>query len=335
MKKTKILCSVMLACLVQVTAFAQNDNHNEYEDSDNRKKYEFVKTKTVNKTYSVGARDKFSIRNSFGKVEVHTWNKNEVKVDVTVEVSANKEAVAQKIFDGISISEKQSGGEVSFKTSMKGNNNSKGDKSSMSIDYVIYLPETNELDLVNEFGATTVPDFKGKVDLTSKFGSLTTGNLADVKNILVEFGKGNFESIHNGDITIKFSAANLGKLSGNTRLKFEFCSASRVNLDNNLSSLDLNASYSTINLKPASGLGAAYTIYTNFGTFKNKTSIKFDSDEEESEKGPKFDYTYTGKNGSGGIAIKVKTSFGKLILGEASEEEMKEDGKKKSKKKTV
>jgi hypothetical protein len=325
----------MIACLLQVPSFAQNDNHNEYEDNDNRKKYEFVKTKTVNKTYSVAARDKFSLRNSFGKVEVHTWNKNEVKVDVTVEVTANKEAVAQKIFDGISISEKQSGGEVSFKTNMKGSTNSKSDKSSMSVDYVIYLPETNELDVSNEFGATVIPNFKGKVDLTSKFGSLTTGNLADVKNILVEFGKGNFESINNGDITIKFSAANLGKLTGSTKLKFEFCSASRVNLDNNLSSLDLNASYSTINLKPANGLGAAYTIYTNFGTFKNKTAVKFDSDEDESEKGPKFDYTYTGKAGSGAIPIKVKTSFGKIILGEASEKELEEGEKKKSKKKTT
>lgn len=330
MKKITLLFSIILVSLVHSTAVAQNDNEN-----DNRKKYGFVKNKSVNKTYTVAPGDKLSIANSFGKVEVHTWNKNEIKVDVSVEVTANKEALAQKILDGISISEKQRSGDITFKTSINGNSSGKNDKSSMEVNYSIYMPETNELDLSNEFGATTIPDFKGRVDLTSKFGSLTTGALADVKNIVVEFGKGNFESIANGNITVKFSSASFGKLSGNTKLRFEFCSASKVNLDNGLTSLDLNASYSTVNLKPAGGLPASYSIATSFGSFKNTTGIKFESDEEEEDKGPKFDFKYEGKSGSGQIPVKVKTSFGKIILGEASDEDMKEEGKQKSKRKTT
>ncbi|MBL0358737.1 MAG: hypothetical protein IPP72_18560 [Chitinophagaceae bacterium] len=139
---------------MHIKAVAQNDNDN---DNDNRKKYEFVKTKSVNKIYNVGSGDKLNISNSFGKVEVHTWNKNEIKVDVTVEITANKEGLAQKILDGISISEKQSGGVVTFKTSINGNSSNKSDKSSMEVNYSIYLPETNELHLSNEFGAISIP----------------------------------------------------------------------------------------------------------------------------------------------------------------------------------
>lgn len=332
MKKITFLFSMLLLPFVHSTLNAQNDN-----DNDHRKKYEFVKTKAVNKTYQVGAGDKLSITNSFGKVEVHTWNKNEIKIDVALEVTSNKEALAQKILDNIRISEKQTGGNVTFKTSVNGQSSSKTDKSSMEVNYSIYMPESNELDLSNEFGPTTIPDFKGRVDLTSKFGSLTTGALSNVKNIVVEFGKGNFESIANGNITVKFSTASFGKLSGNTKLKFEFCSASKLNLDNGLTSLDLNASYSTINLQPANGLAASYSIATSFGSFKNTTGIKFDSDESEEDQGPKFDFKYEGKNGSGNIPVKVKTSFGKIILGEASEEDMKDEneGKQKSKRKTT
>lgn len=328
MTKIKILCSLLIALGIQAIAFAQDDN-------DNQKKYQFVKNKVVNKTYTVGQGDKFSVANSFGKVEIHTWNKNEIKVDVTVEVTANKESLAQKIFDGISISDNQSGGDVSFKTNMKGVSNDKTDKSTTEVNYSIYMPETNELHLSNEFGPVTVPDFKGKVDLTSKFGSITTGNLSSVKSILVEFGKGDFESINNGDITIKFSSASLGKLTGSTKLKLEFCSATKVNLDNALSSLDVNASYSTVNLKPANALSASYTVSTSFGSFKNTTGIKFDSDEEDNQDGPKFDYKYEGRSGNGTVPVKVKTSFGKIILGEASEEDMKDDNKQKSKRKTT
>jgi len=331
MKKTKVLLSILVAIAFHTSIFAQHEDDNDF---DNRKKYEFVKTKAVNKTYTVSSGDKLSIINSFGKVEVHTWNKNEIKVDVNVEATANKEALAQKILDGIIITESQSSGDVSFKTKINGNSSGKNDKSSMEVNYSIYMPETNELDLSNEFGSTTIPEFKGKVDLTSKFGSLTTGALSNVKSIVVEFGKGNFESVENGNITIKFSSASFGKLTGNTKLRFEFCSASKVNLDNGLTGLDLTASYSTVNLKPASGLSASYSISTSFGSFKNTTGIRFESDEEDEDKGPKFDFKYEGKAGSGSIPIKAKTSFGKIILGEASEDDMKED-KPKSKRKTT
>ena len=118
-------------------------------------------------------------------------------------------------------------------------------------------------------------------------------------------------------------------------MNLEFCSSVRLNLDVNLSSLDLKTSYSTVNLKPLGDLSASYNIFTSFGSFKNTSNIKFSSDEEEGDnRGPKFDYEYTGKSGSGNIPVKVKSSFGKIIVGEASEEDMKSKDKNKTKTKT-
>ena len=94
---------------------------------------------------------------------------------------ANTDAVAQKMIDRISVSNTQSGKDISFKTIMKEINNSNGEKSSMSINYNISMPASNPLQVKNEFGGTVLPDYKGEVDLTSKFGKLTTGNLAGVK----------------------------------------------------------------------------------------------------------------------------------------------------------
>ena len=111
MKKIVNLFSLLLAFgLLQQNAVAQNDNGNK---NDNNKKYEFVKNKAVNKSYNVSSSDKLKIQNSFGSVEVHTWNKNEIKVDVTIEVSANTENLAQKIIDGISVADSKSGGDIS------------------------------------------------------------------------------------------------------------------------------------------------------------------------------------------------------------------------------
>ena len=114
---------------VPLSLLAQNNNDNDHENdhSDKEKKYQFVKTKAVNKSYNVSVADKLHIQNSFGAVEVHTWERNEIKVDVDIEVSANTDALAQKILDRISVSDDQSGKDISFKTNMKDINNSKGD----------------------------------------------------------------------------------------------------------------------------------------------------------------------------------------------------------------
>ena len=325
MKKAIKLFNLVLPLMVmmQLSVNAQNDNDN------NDKKYEFSKTKNINKSYTVSSSDKLNIKNSFGKVEVHTWDKNEIKVDVNIEVSSNKEDLAQKILDGITVSDEQTGKEISFKTSMKGNNNNHGDKTSMKVNYSISMPALNPLYISNEFGATQLPDYRGEVELVSKFGSLTTGSLFNAKKIDVEFGHANFEGINNGNISIKYSNGKLGKLSGNIKLNLEFSSSIKMSMDNGLTGLDIKASYSTFSLKPVGDPSVSYTIFTSFGNFRNRTSLKFESDEGDDDKGPKFDHKYTGKSGSGSIPVKIKSSFSNIILGEPEAGDMKEKDKTK------
>lgn len=334
-KPFKIL--VPLVLLLQANVFAQDDKNDNQNDNNNdhKKKYEFVKKKSVNKSYSVSSSDKLNIKNAFGSVKVNTWSRNEIKVDVDIEVTANTEALAQKVIDRISITDEKSGKEISFETEMKDVNNDKGNKSSMEINYTISMPESSPLKVQNEFGSTTIPDFKGEVDLTSKFGSLTTGNLSNIKAINVEFGKANLANINSAPVTIKFSKANILKMSGAVKLNLEFCNTVKLNLDNSLSSLDLKASYSTVNLKPVGDISVSYSISTSFGSFKNTSGVKFTGDDEGDDRhSPKFDFEYSGKSGNGTVPVKVKSSFGKIIVGEASEEEMKNKNKEKKKDKS-
>lgn len=201
----------------------------------------------------------------------------------------------------------------------------------MQINYNISMPANNPLTVKNEFGAITIPDYRGEVDLTSKFGSLTTGNLSSIKNIHVEFGKANLANISGAPVTIKFSSAVISRLTGTVKLNLEFCNNVKLNLDNNLGSLDLKTSYSTVNIKPMGDLQASYKIFTSFGSFKNTSGVKFDKEETENDRGPKFDHEFSGKSGNGSIPVKVNSSFGKIILGDASEADMKDKEKSKSK----
>jgi len=156
-----------------------------------------------------------------------------------------------------------------------------------------------------------------------------------VKNINVEFGRADLGNIPGGNLNIKFSAATITKLSGNVKVNLEFSSKVTLNLDNKLDGLDLKASYSTVNLKPLGELPASHKIFSSFGSFKNRTSVKFNNaeDDDDNKREPKFYYEYNGKSGNGNIQVKVKSNFSTIILGEPTAEDMK--GKDKKKQKTV
>jgi len=296
-----------------------------------REKFEFVKEKNISKTYPASG-NKLKIDNSFGAVKFTAWEKNEIKVDVHIEASSNKEDFAQKIFDAISVADKQQGNEISFKTTINNRNNDcKNCKSSMQIDYVVHLPVSVALNVTNSFGSIDLPDYTGALSVNSKFGSLTTGSLSNVKDIGVEFGSAAIKNMSNIDATFKFSKIDIANLGGKNKIKLEFCDATSINLDNNLNSLDLHESYSTVNIRPGN-LSASYTIATSFGSVIDRSNADIRRIDTPDKYGPDSDKKYEGKSGNGAAKIEIRSSFGKIIIGEAKAEDM-QDRKDKSKNK--
>jgi len=76
------------------------------------------KTKTFTKTYTITGSEKISVNNQFGEVKINGWNKNEVKVDVTIIARSSTDERAQEILDRISIEDGKNGDGVYFKTNM-------------------------------------------------------------------------------------------------------------------------------------------------------------------------------------------------------------------------
>jgi hypothetical protein len=298
-----------------------------------REKYEFVKEKNISKTYPASG-NKLSIDNSFGHVKFIAWDKNEIKVDIHIEASSNQENMAQKIFDAISVSDKQQGSDIEFKTKIdnKGNQNCKNCKTNMHIDYEVHLPVSVSLNVANSFGDIELPDYTGTLAVTSKFGKLVAGSLSNVKDMGVEFGVATIRNISNLDATFKFSKVDIAHLGGKNKIKLEFCDATKIVLDNSLTSLHMNESYSTVNIKPGN-VSASYTISTSFGSVVDRSNAGIKRTDTPDKYGPDSNKTYEGRSGSGSAKIDIKSSFGKIIVGEATEDDMK-DKKDKTKNKT-
>jgi hypothetical protein len=326
-----ILGMALLFITVQLTA-------QQKEEKTEKKRYEHFKERNISKTYSASG-NTLNIDNSFGNVTVTTWDRNEIKVDIHIEASSTDKELADKMFENIDVTESKDGNEIKFKTTTSKNKNSnyscKNCKGNMSINYTVQLPANVSLTIENSFGAITLPDYKGSVSLVSTYGSLTTGNLPSIKKLEVGFGKANLKNISNSTASFKYSSVSIQNISGANKLDFSFCGSSRINIDNDLTSLTLNESYSTVNLRPASNFSGTYNIKTSFGSVSDRSNANIKRTDTPDKYGPDSNRSYEGKSGSGSSKIEVKSSFGRIIIGEATAEELKEKKKEKTKNKEV
>ena len=131
-------------------------------------------------------------------------------------------------------------------------------------------------------------------------------------------------SIGNIDLTFKYSSVNIGGLTGTCKLRLEFCSYSLINLDNGLTSLTVNDSYSSVHLDPAANLSATYAISTSYGSLIDKTDIGIKRTDAPDKYGPDLNKHYEGKSGSGTVKIDIKSSFGNIMIGKGTKDDMKE-----------
>jgi len=282
------------------------------------------RTKLINRSYNVTAEDKLEINNSFGDVTVSTWDEQKITVDIEIGARATTDARAQIILDSLEIRESKSNHLYSFHTKVGDfhyHNGSRhdageGDNRSFYIDYVVHMPAGNPLDVHNDFGRTEIPNFQGLINLKSNYGNLTTGNLANVGFIDVEFGQANIGEITNGKVLFQYNGnSRIGKINGNVRINSEFSSRVQISIGDNLQELSVVESYSGIRMVVDKNLSAQINIHTNFGEFKNESEFTIkEKHEEEEDPGPKFDRDYSGTVGDGKAQIKVKSEFGSLRL---------------------
>jgi hypothetical protein len=297
------------------------------------------KKKTYSKSYDLSSNDVVTLENRFGELRISTWDKNEIKVEVTMTAKGNTDERASYILDRLSVEDRKTSNGVYFHTDIndgeKKYKNTTYKDEGFSINYVVMMPSKNRLKVSNEFGATILPDYSGEISVESKFGSLTAGKLVNPKRVTVEFGSAEIESIGSGDLEIKFSRAIIGSLDGNVRAQFEHCSGVQLNLDNGLKGLSLQNNFTTLQLNVTKGLSASFNISTNFGDFTNKSEFVINKDDDDDDNhGPKFKKRYIGKVGSGNADLRISSEFSSITVGHSLKMDIK-DGNKKSGKSSV
>ena len=193
------------------------------------------KKKVISKSFPVDAKNFLNINNQHGEVKVELWNKNEIKVDITIIGYGKSDAEAQMLIDNVEIIERKEGDKIAFKTMIDTDEKSNGngswswansltnsfnwssskktmEKRGVEINYMIFMPKSNSLTVANKYGKTIIPQFSAPLKITSNYGSFVSDKLTGGgKDIFVQYGSGNIKQMDDGDLHIAYSKLNIEK----------------------------------------------------------------------------------------------------------------------------
>jgi len=263
---------------------------------------DYEERKQVNKSYQVNPNTSVSFTNSFGKLQVNTWDKNELQVNIEIITRSSNESRAKDMLDRISIAidDSNPSSSVAFKTVIS-NTKSNGN-NSMEINYIVYMPKNNPIYLRNSFGDCFLANYNGKVTIKESYGNLNTENLGGDNDVDLSFGGGTskIDGFKSGDLKVSYSNLEIGVM-GTANINAQF---SNLQVDK-LSEATLVAKYGQVNLGEVGSLEAN----VNFSSFEiDKLNRKLD-----------LDIDYGGKTDIGHISkdiqsIEIHSSFGPVRL---------------------
>ncbi|MFN4144310.1 MAG: hypothetical protein ACK4GN_00685 [Runella sp.] len=178
------------------------------------------KRKSVIKIFDANPKDHLLIDNQFGLVKINLWDKNEVRVDITITAKATTATRLQEYLDAVEITDQRTGDQISILTklnrSMGGvlNNwswkSSDDSKNFVQIDYQVSMPKNMALHVKNRFGTTDIPMFRAPLTVMSQYGGFVANELVGSRNdIAVSYGKAQIQQLDNGKLDIAYSTLDL------------------------------------------------------------------------------------------------------------------------------
>jgi hypothetical protein len=257
------------------------------------------KIKNISRTFSVDNNDKLSVNNQYGKVSVHTWAKNEIKVEIEIKAYEASENGAENLLESVNIAELREGNLISFKTNFEKTSlnfwsrvkNGQEERRGVQVNYLIYMPSKNPLDISNRYGKTEIDDFSGPVNISSSYGSLTSGKLDNPANqVKVSYGSASIDNFINGNLsvaygsltlnqaaklnaTIKYGKATIAQLSQGGDFNIAYTGGFKIDeVDKSVKNLNINSSYSGVSLGLEEGANFDFDVTVNYAGFNYSNS---------------------------------------------------------------
>ncbi|SHM70680.1 hypothetical protein SAMN05216524_103116 [Mucilaginibacter sp. OK098] len=315
-----------------------DNNEGDATESDNQS----LKIKNYSKSYPLDANDRIKLSNQYGKITVNTWDRREVKVDIQIKAEARNDDDAQKLMDGVQISDSKNGDQVSFKTNISRDDDGfwslfnfggRNKKQKLTINYVVYMPAKTDLNVEASYGSIELPDLDGKVKISTSYGSTSVQSLSNPSNEIegsygslkvgsmnggrldFSYGSVDMEECNNLKADLSYGSFKLGKLKGIGEFDLSYVGGFKIGeVASSLKRLNINSSYSGADVGISPNSNFEFDITTSYGGFNYNDNNVFITSKNPPDGSKHIGTTrnYKGHVGKGNsdARVTINTSYG-------------------------
>jgi hypothetical protein len=241
-------------------------------------KGKYTKEKTIKKEFEVNSDALLQVRNSYGNLNLTSWDGNKIMIEVHIKTNGNNEEKVQKKLNEITVDFEASSSVVSAKTIFNNARNNWGwgnnNKVNMQINYTIKLPVKNSVHLNNDYGNIILDRIDGHAKINCDYGRLEIGELRGRNNQLnFDYtSKSTIDFINSGTINADYSGFTIGK-AGDLTIKADYTNATVEKMGN----LDYNTDYGNLVVGEADNVqGTGDYIGVKLGTLHGNVDITAD-----------------------------------------------------------
>ena len=174
-------------------------------------------TRELTETFDVSSGVNFGVHNKYGDINITTWNKNQIQVDVLMKVKSSNTEKAQKFLDGIKIDFQSSSSKVTAKTVYPDQKNNSwwsnwfgnGKNIDYEVHYTIHAPADMNTSLINKYGNISQTSIDGNCSVTNKYGDIFFEDVADDLTLNLGYGKATIGKVGNATFEVKYSSIKI------------------------------------------------------------------------------------------------------------------------------
>jgi hypothetical protein len=163
-------------------------------------------------SYPVTEKTSIEVTNKYGKIHVIAWDKDSVRFEVDLRISASNIEKLQKLKNNITIDFNASQYFVLAKTNFSSVGNIITDfvdayipSNQVVINYMIYVPRQVNLKIENKFGDIYLDDFNGPLEINLSNGDLKANKIIGPSKINISSGDATINDITGGRILASYS----------------------------------------------------------------------------------------------------------------------------------
>ena len=188
----------------------------------------YTKKKEVSRSFKAPAGTAVQITNKYGNINVVPWQKDSVRIEVSMNVQGKQLAKVDKIMSSIDFEMLSFGNYINVRTYFRDNQATFwkdvvsyagqviNTSNNLQIDYLVYMPSDLDLKIDNKFGNVYMDSHSGKVDIKIANGDMQGRDFTNTLKLNVEFGNASLQKVNSGDFNVNYGELSLTEINSLT-----------------------------------------------------------------------------------------------------------------------